>query len=202
MSSWIYSFQVISGGHSFPLWAVLLTQLPLPIWSVVTCAFVRRRQYQHFQRFPENYSARDGKLSSFLWQQRRGILKDALVIILATLVVVMCGLPGSSNKLFQGGIPALWVLTILVDQIRERKTFLTHLGWNMVDLMIVVCACWCVASTRRFMEHQSADQVVDPVATLFLISQASNLVFPFSVLAFFAFLRLLRYLDVFPCKSM
>jgi len=86
------------------------------------------------------------------------------------------------------------------NQKKEYDLFLPNLAWNLVDLLILASAFWSAREHIRLVhyQHKLTTWSLDPTTTLFLVCNAQDMVFPFSLLVFLIFLRLLRFLNIFP----
>ena len=136
--------------------------------------------------------------AAFLRSEQKSIMSDFLVLIVIIFRVVVENEPHAMGKNISMRAILLWILTILVDHVIERKLFFKQLGWNILDLLICAFVFWSFVSYSELTMSQQVSQTFDPEATLFLVSQGNALVFPFSLVLSLAFFRLLRYLDVFP----
>ena len=187
--------------HIIPLWAKLLTQLPLPIWYLSVELLARREQYRDFRSSSDGYG-REGPATifSFLWLNGWSLLRDLLILVVPMITVVVYNITGKIGKYRGMRLLFFWVISFLVDHVHERADFFKHLGWNMVDILIAIFTGWSLSSTQ-LVDYETKEEVLDPETTLFLVSNSRSLMLPISIWFFLVTIRMLRYLYIFPAIS-
>lgn len=180
---------------SFSIWGRIITQLPLVIWFFTKTIMSRIRQYTELK-----VEKGHGAMKYFLRDKAFSILKDLLIIGLPVLVVLVNDIYGTTGGYAGARLFGLWFLTMVIDHVRERHLFFQDLGWNVVDIAIAVFAMWSFFGISHFIHYLARFKQwsLDPSSTLFLITQHRQLIFPFSFTAFLLWLRILRFLHIFP----
>lgn len=189
--------QNLSYGN-LPVWGMLVTQLPLPVWFLTVITWARRRQWAR------TLESRDGQpFTSFLWLKRYSVLKDVIILLVPMFAVIANDIRDDGGTFVGFRVMLLWLITVVCDHLTDRTSFWKEFSWNVVDLMCVAMACWSFTEVLAFIAYDSDNQTwsLDPPTSLYLISHSRQIIFPFSVLAFLIFLRNLRFLHIFPSIS-
>ena len=160
----------------------------------------------HHHRYDDNNQEGDGSSSSysrvrsFMWEHRYSILKDVVIVFFPIISVICSDVEDPVDGYGGCRILFFWLSTIVLDHVIEREDFTKHLGWNTVDVLIVVSAVWATLGYSRFvLSSKGLDSwALSPATTLFLVCRGHDLVLPLSFLSFLICFRMLRYLDVFP----
>jgi len=128
-------------------------------------------------------------------------MKDFLIVAIPSINIIYTDFEDPSDGYGACRIFVYWLVSILVDHIIEHNELVRYIGWNAVDLLILVSAIWSIVVYTEFVLNtkvrlESWD--FNPDITLFLVCRGHDLVLPLSILSFFMCIRMLRYLDVFP----
>jgi len=164
----------------------ILTQLPFLLYFLGMTVMGRLRDYDQLKLHAEQHDHL--VITPFTYTRLRwlGFMKDLAIVIIPLINLAYNDIHGETHFAAYN-LLILWLASIVFDHIREWRLFHQQLGYNTIDILVLIFACWSLVSLAahvQYDKHDDDDITLDPVAALFFLCSARDLVFPISMLAF------------------